>query len=34
VRDNPQYQFLSGSARGATETYGIRSISLLAVKPT
>jgi ubiquinone/menaquinone biosynthesis C-methylase UbiE len=33
VRDNPQYRFLSGSARGATETYGIKSISLLAVKP-
>jgi ubiquinone/menaquinone biosynthesis C-methylase UbiE len=33
VRDNPQYHFLSGSARGATETYGIRSVSLLAVKP-
>jgi ubiquinone/menaquinone biosynthesis C-methylase UbiE len=33
TRDNPQYEFLSGSARGATDTYGIKSISLLAVKP-
>jgi len=33
VRDNTAYAFLSGSARGATETYGIKSISLLAVKP-
>lgn len=33
VRDNSTYAFLSGSAQGATETYGIRSISLLAVKP-
>jgi ubiquinone/menaquinone biosynthesis C-methylase UbiE len=31
-RENPQYRFLSGSARGATTTYGITSISLLAVK--
>jgi arsenite methyltransferase len=34
VRDNPQYQFLSGSALGATRSYGIKSISLLATKPT
>lgn len=33
VRDNPAYAFLSGSALGATQTYGIKSISLLAVKP-
>jgi ubiquinone/menaquinone biosynthesis C-methylase UbiE len=33
TRDNTAYAFLSGSARGATETYGIKSISLLAVKP-
>jgi len=32
-RENSAYAFLSGSARGATETYGIKSISLLAVKP-
>lgn len=34
VRDNTAYHFLSGSAQSATQTYGIRSISLLAVKPT
>lgn len=33
VRDNPAYAFLSDSAQGATATYGIKSISLLAVKP-
>jgi arsenite methyltransferase len=33
TRDNIAYAFLSGSARGATETYGIKSISLLAIKP-
>lgn len=33
VRANPQYRFLSGSAQAATETYGVTSISLLAVKP-
>jgi arsenite methyltransferase len=33
VRDNTGYEFLSDSARGATLTYGIKSISLLAVKP-
>ena len=31
--DNPQYEFLSSSAQGASRTYGIKSISLLAVKP-
>jgi SAM-dependent methyltransferase len=34
VRDNPQYRFLSDPAQGATRTYGIKSISLLAVKPS
>jgi SAM-dependent methyltransferase len=33
TRGNTAYAFMSGSARGATETYGIKSISLLAVKP-
>jgi arsenite methyltransferase len=33
VRDNTAYAFLSESAQGATKTYGIKSISLLAVKP-
>ena len=32
VQDNPQYQFLSKSAQGATEKFGVKSISLLAVK--
>lgn len=32
VRDNPSYGFLSGSAQGATATYGVVSVSLLAVK--
>ncbi len=31
VKENP-YQFLSNSAKGATKDYGIKSISLLAVK--
>ena len=34
VRDNTAYEFLSESARGATRTYGIKSISLLAVAPS
>jgi ubiquinone/menaquinone biosynthesis C-methylase UbiE len=29
---NPEYRFLSKSARGACETWGVKSISLLAVK--
>ena len=33
VRDNPAYAFLSDSAQGATRTYGVKSISLLAIKP-
>ena len=31
VKENP-YQFLSNSAKGATKAYGIKSISLLAIK--
>ena len=31
VRDNTAYEFLSESAQGATRTYGIKSISLVAV---
>ena len=31
LKTNP-YEFLSGGAKGATEDYGIRSISLLAIK--
>ena len=33
VRDNEQYRFLSESAQGATQTFGIKSISLVAFKP-
>jgi arsenite methyltransferase len=33
VRDNPQYHFISDSAQGATETFGVKSVSLLATKP-
>lgn len=32
VRDNPEYRFLSRSAQNATRQYGVRSISLVAVK--
>jgi ubiquinone/menaquinone biosynthesis C-methylase UbiE len=32
VNDNP-YEFLSSSAQGASRAYGIKSISLLAIKP-
>jgi len=31
-QDNPQYQFLSKSAQGATKEFGVKSVSLLAVK--
>jgi SAM-dependent methyltransferase len=34
VQENPQYLFLSDSAQGATETFGVKSISVLAVKRT
>jgi arsenite methyltransferase len=33
LRDNPGYRFLSTPARSATDSYGIRRISLTAVKP-
>jgi arsenite methyltransferase len=32
VQQNPQYRFISDSALGATETFGVKSISILAVK--
>lgn len=32
VEDNPQYQFISDNAQGASEKFGVKSISLLAVK--
>ena len=31
-RENPQYLFLSDSAQGATATFGVKSVSVLAVK--
>jgi arsenite methyltransferase len=33
VRDNDHYRFLSDSATGATEKWGVKSVSLLARKP-
>ena len=32
VRDNPQYRFISENAQGAAKKYGVKSVSLLAVK--
>ena len=32
VQDNPAYQFISDNARGASKKFGVKSISLLAVK--
>lgn len=32
IEDNPQYYFISKSAQGATKDYGVKSISLLAIK--
>ncbi|MFO8046376.1 MAG: methyltransferase domain-containing protein [Halomonas sp.] len=31
-REHPEYRFLTESARGACETWGVKSISLLAIK--
>lgn len=33
VRDNDDYEFVSEAARGACDTYGVKSISLGATKP-
>jgi arsenite methyltransferase len=33
VQDNPAYQFISDNARGASKKFGVKSISLVAVKP-
>ena len=33
AEDNPAYQFISDNARGASKKYGVKSISLLAIKP-
>ena len=32
VQDNPQYRFISDNAQGAARQYGVKSISLLAIK--
>ncbi len=32
VQENPQYRFISDSAQGATDTFGVKSISILATK--
>ena len=34
VRENTEYRFVSERADNATQKYGVKSISLLAVKPT
>lgn len=33
VRDNPEYHFISDGAKWATDTFGVKSISILARKP-
>jgi SAM-dependent methyltransferase len=33
LQENPQYRFISDSAQGATSTFGVKSISVLATKP-
>ena len=33
VEDNPTYQFISDNARGASKKFGVKSVSLLAMKP-
>ena len=33
VEDNPSYQFISENARGASRKFGVKSVSLLAIKP-
>jgi arsenite methyltransferase len=32
VKDNPEYRFISTSAQGATRKYGVKSVSIRAVK--
>jgi ubiquinone/menaquinone biosynthesis C-methylase UbiE len=32
LEDNPQYQFISDNAKGASRKFGVKSVSLLAVK--
>lgn len=33
IKDNPSYRFLSDSAQSASVKYGVKSVSLLAIKP-
>lgn len=33
VEDNPAYQFISENAKGASRKYGVKSVSILAIKP-
>jgi hypothetical protein len=33
VQPNPEYYFISDSAQGATATFGVKSVSILASKP-
>jgi arsenite methyltransferase len=33
VEDNPAYGFISDNAKGASRKYGVKSVSILAVKP-
>jgi SAM-dependent methyltransferase len=33
IEENPQYQFISDRAKGATAKYGVKSVSVLARKP-
>jgi SAM-dependent methyltransferase len=33
LREQPEYRFISDQAQGATEKYGVRAVSILAVKP-
>jgi ubiquinone/menaquinone biosynthesis C-methylase UbiE len=33
IEDNPAYRFISDNARGASKKFGVKSVSLLAVKP-
>ncbi|MCB9299117.1 MAG: hypothetical protein H6566_00630 [Lewinellaceae bacterium] len=32
IEDNPKYAILSPNAKGASKSYGMKSISLLAIK--
>jgi hypothetical protein len=32
IQDNPQYRFISDNAKSAVRKWGVKSISLLAIK--